>query len=407
MASSELAVTPLSEKGREERILVLAPRGRDAMLAHDALTTAGLSAQICPELLTLTSEVAGGAGAILVAEEAIPPGRISLLTEALGDEPSWSELPIVVLLAVSPRDARPAALRHLEQLRNMTMLDRPVRIAALVSTMQSALRARRRQYEIRDLMLELQRALQTRDELIASVSHELRTPLNVILGWAASLQRRAADPTRTKEAVAILERNARMLWQLVEDLIDVSRIASGRVQLRMDPVDLGAIVRASIDTLRPSANARRVALTYGTDSNLPEVRGDEVRLQQVVWNLIWNALKFTPPAGRVDVRVQATGNGAELVIADTGIGIDPGFLPHVFEPFRQGTPSGSDPSRGLGLGLAIVRHLVELHGGTIDAHSEGIGCGARFRVALPAAFADAPAQAEASDPPQNHALRSA
>lgn len=400
-------MTPLREEGRDERILILAPRGKDALLAQQALKSAGLTAHICPELQVLTTELAAGAGAILVAEEAIPPHQISLLTDTLGDEPNWSELPIVVLRAVAARDARVKALRHLEQLRNMTLLDRPVRVANLVSTMQSALRARRRQYEIRDLMQELQRALQTRDELIASVSHELRTPLNVILGWAVSLQRRTADPTRTKEAVSILERNARMLWQLVEDLIDVSRIASGRVQLRMDPVDLATIVRASIDTLRPSAGARRVALTCNVEPDLPEVRGDEVRLQQVVWNLIWNALKFTPPGGRVDVRVQATAAGAELVIADTGIGIDPGFLPHVFEPFRQGTPSGSDPNRGLGLGLAIVRHLVELHGGTIDAHSEGVGRGARFRVVLPTAFGESTAQPDTTHTPDNHALRTA
>ena len=381
-------MTPVGETGRDERILVLAPRGRDAALARDALTSAGLVAQVCPDLWTLTSELAAGAGALVVAEEALPPRRVSLLTDALDGEPSWSELPIVLLLAVSSRDARQPAIRHLEQLRNMTLLDRPVRIAALVSTMQSALRARRRQYEIRDLMLELQRALQARDELIASVSHELRTPLNVILGWAASLQRRTADPSRTKEAVAILERNAKMLWQLVEDLIDVSRIASGRVQLRMEPVDLGATVRGSIDTLRPSANARRVGLTCELAAHIPDVRGDEVRLQQVVWNLIWNALKFTPAGGRVDVHVQYSDAGVELIIADTGIGIDPGFLPHVFEPFRQGTPSGSDPNRGLGLGLSIVRHLIELHGGTIDAHSDGIGRGARFRVTLPAADAE-------------------
>ena len=401
-------MTPIDETGRDERILILAPRGRDAILASEALIGAGLVAQICRDLPTLTTELAAGAGALLVAEEAVPPRHASLLTDALNDEPSWSDLPIVMLLAVSARDVRVPAVRHLEQLRNMTMLDRPVRIAGLVSTMQSALRARRRQYEIRDLMRELQRALQTRDELIASVSHELRTPLNVILGWAASLQRRAADPTRTKEAVAILERNAKMLWQLVEDLIDVSRIASGRVQLRMEPVDLGAAVSASIDTLRPSANARRVALTCVVDPQSPVVRGDEVRLQQVVWNLIWNALKFTPAGGRVDVRVHKTDGGAELVIADTGIGIDPGFLPHVFEPFRQGTPSGSDPSRGLGLGLSIVRHLIELHGGTIDAHSDGIGRGARFRVTLPTAVSDNVSRLPDSQPQDNTAeLRSA
>jgi len=400
-------VAPLPEDGREHRVLILAPRGKDALLAQDALKTAGLTACVCPDLQTLIVELRAGAGAILVAEEAIPSHQISLLTASLEDEPSWSELPIVVLLAVAARDARVQSLRHLERLRNMTLLDRPVRIANLVSTIQSALRARRRQYEIRDLMRELQRALQTRDELIASVSHELRTPLNVILGWSASLQRRAADPNQTKEAIAILERNARMLWQLVEDLIDVSRIASGRVQLKMQPVDLGATVRTAVETLQPSATARRVRLASVADPDLPNVRGDEVRLQQVVWNLIWNALKFTPQDGRVDVSVQGTGAGVELVIADTGIGIDPGFLPHVFEPFRQGTPSNSDPSRGLGLGLAIVRHLIELHGGMIDAHSEGVGRGARFRVVLPAAVADVAPRPDLSDAQARVALRTA
>jgi len=134
------------------------------------------------------------------------------------------------------------------------------------------------------------------------------------------------------------------------------------------------------------------------------VRGDEVRLQQVVWNLMWNALKFTPPGGRIDVELHAADAGVELVIADTGMGIDPVFLPHVFEPFRQGTPSGADPNRGLGLGLAIVRHLVELHGGGIDAHSEGVGRGARFRVTLPAAEIDGAVQPALSESQTSAAL---
>lgn len=381
-------MAPLREEGRDERILILAPRGKDALLARDALGDSSLTAHVCADLSALVSELSGGAGAVLVAEEAIPPPRLPLLAAALDGEPSWSELPIIVLLAGS-RDGRSQVVRHFEPLRNVTMLDRPVRIAELVSTMHSALRARRRQYEIRDLMTQLQRALQTRDELIASVSHELRTPLNVILGWATTLQRRAADPSGTREAVTILERNARVLWQLVEDLIDVSRIASGRVQLKMAPVDLGAIVSASIETLRPSAQAKRVVFSCQVGPELPEVSGDEVRLQQVVWNLLWNALKFTPAGGRVDVRVRGIGDGAELVITDTGIGIDPEFLPHVFEAFRQGTAAASDPTRGLGLGLAIVRQLVELHGGGIDAFSDGIGLGARFRVTLPAADLEA------------------
>jgi signal transduction histidine kinase len=381
-------VAPPPDQDRDERVLILAPRGKDAVLAHDTLLGVGIRSHVCGDLQALADEIAHGAGALLIAEEAIGPSAVPVLFGALRDEPSWSDLPIVVLLAVSSRDKRAHALPHLDALRNVTMLDRPVRIAALVSTLQSALRARRRQYEIRDLMAELQRALQVRDELLASVSHELRTPLNVILGWTSTLQRRMESPERIRDAVTIVERNSRMLWQLVEDLIDVSRIASGRVQLRMAAVDVGAVARAGVETLLPSAYAKHVALTCAVADHVPDVRGDEVRLQQVIWNLVCNALKFTTAGGRIDVKVRRAGDSVEIVVADTGIGIDPGFLPHVFEPFRQGTPSNSDPNRGLGLGLAIVRHLIELHGGTIDAHSEGVGRGSRFSVRLPAASAD-------------------
>ena len=392
-------MAPRRDEGHDERTLVLAPRGRDAALAAEALLAAGLTPQICPDIDTVTEELAQGAGALLVAEEALPPKQLHTLASALDDQPSWSDLPVVVLLTLASRDGRPQVIRHFEPLRNVTLLDRPVRIAELVSTMQAALRARRRQYEIRDLMTELQRALQTRDELIASVSHELRTPLNVVLGWAATLQRRAAaESSPTHEAVTILERNARVLWQLVEDLIDVSRIASGRMQLRMEAVDFGATVKSSIETLRPSSQAKRVALHCSVAPDVPDVQGDEVRLQQVVWNLMWNALKFTPAGGRVEVVVRATDEGAELVISDTGIGIAPDFLPHVFEPFRQGTPAASDPTRGLGLGLAIVRQLVELHGGQIDAFSDGVGLGARFRVSLPAAELDRTTNSSLNEP---------
>lgn len=390
-------MTPLPDDGHDERILILTPRGKDAVLARDTLAAAGMIAQICPDLEALSDEIGCGAGALLIAEEAIPPQTLEILLDGLRDEPSWSELPIVVLLAVSSRDGRAHVVPHLEPLRNVTMLDRPVRIAALVSTLQSALRARRRQYEIRDLMAELRRALQVRDELIASVSHELRTPLNVILGWTSTLQRRIESQDGIRDAVTILDRNGRMLWQLVEDLIDVSRIASGRVQLRMASVDVAAVARASVETLLPSAHAKRVMLSCSVAADLPDVRGDEVRLQQVLWNLVCNALKFTTAGGRIDVKVRDAGDVVEIIIADTGIGIDPGFLPHVFEPFRQGTPSGSDPNRGLGLGLAIVRHLIELHGGTIDAHSEGIGRGARFRVKLPAAHDDSASPPDMSE----------
>ncbi len=392
-----------AERALDDRVLVLAPRGRDAVLARDALARGGMAVTICEDLAALCGGLARGAGALLVAEEAITPARAGRLIEALSGEPGWSELPIVVLAGVTgKRDPRGPALRHLEPLRNVTLLDRPVRIATLVSTLRAALRARRRQYEIRDLMAELQQALRIRDELVASVSHELRTPLNVILGWTVTLQQRAGEPAQVATAAKIIDRNTRILWRLVEDLIDVARIASGRVQLKMAPLDIGALVAAALETLRPAADARRVRLDLRVAPELPAVDGDDLRLQQVVWNLVWNALKFTPAGGGIDVTVdRVPAGGVAIAVADTGAGIDPAFLPHIFEPFRQGMTA--DPHRGLGLGLSIVRHLVELHGGSITAASEGVGLGARFVVRLPAgttAAAVRPAPQPAQGSPQ-------
>ena len=376
----------------------MAPRGRDAALARGALEQSGLAAALCADLDALCAALAGGAGALLIAEEALTASGVAQLVEALANEPSWSELPVVVLLAATDRRAaRPQILRHLEPLRNVTLLDRPVRIAALVSTMRAALRARRRQYEIRDLMAQLRQALRTRDEFVAAVSHELRTPLNVILGWTATLQRRQPDPAQVAAAVQVIDRNGRVLWQLVEDLLDVARIASGRFQLRMERVDVAAIARASVETLLPTADAKRIELTCVTAGDIPDVAGDEVRLQQVIWNLLWNALKFTPPGGLVSLTVSPCDAGVEIAIADNGAGIDRDVLPHIFEPFRQGVPGGLDPHRGLGLGLAIVKHLIEMHGGSITATSEGAGRGARFRITLPAHAPESDARNEHRD----------
>ena len=224
-----------------------------------------------------------------------------------------------------------------------------------------------------------------KDEFLATASHELRTPLNAIVGWVHVLQTGALrDEDQRRQAVNAIDRNAKVQTRLIEDLLDVSRMIKGRVSLRVAPVDLRSIVDAAVETLRPAAAAKEIAVDVeGTRDVLPVI-GDEHRLQQVVWNLLANALKYTAHGGRVVLTISNDEGRATVMVTDNGEGIDPAFLPHVFEPFRQGA---SDTMRsGLGLGLAIVHRLVDLHGGRIAAESEGVGRGARFTLSLPAAL---------------------
>lgn len=230
--------------------------------------------------------------------------------------------------------------------------------------------------------LSAEKANRTKDEFLASLSHELRTPLNVILGWTQALQRRAVAADRVDAALNALDRNARKQAQLVDDLLDVSRIAAGRLRLELQPVTVATVLEAALETVRPAAEAKRLRMTTEADPGV-QIDADPIRLQQVFWNLLSNAVKFTPERGEIAVKV-STGDGQLVaLVSDTGIGIDPGFVPRLFSRFEQADRSTTRPYDGLGLGLAIVRHLVELHGGTVQASSEGCGRGATFTVTLP------------------------
>ncbi len=222
-----------------------------------------------------------------------------------------------------------------------------------------------------------------KDEFLATLSHELRTPLNAILGWTQLLRSRKFDQTTTGRALETIERNTRSLAQLIEDVLDVSRIIKGTLHLNIDRIKLVALVEAAIDTVYPAAQAKEISINCKFDPELGVVIGDANRLQQIVWNLLSNAVKFTPKGGRVDVQLERIESHVQIRVSDTGIGIAAEFLSHVFERFRQEDSSITRSHGGLGLGLAIVRHLVELHGGTVSAESPGIGQGATFIVNLP------------------------
>jgi PAS domain S-box-containing protein len=230
---------------------------------------------------------------------------------------------------------------------------------------------------------EADRANRMKDEFLSTVSHEIRTPLNAILGWAQILRTGKVPPKDFEQGLEIIERNSRAQAQLIEDLLDMSRIITGRIRLDVQRVDLAAIIESALTSLRPAAQGRGIELEPVLDRSTPSVNGDPVRLNQVVWNLLSNAIKFTPQGGSVKIILDHGGGNARIVVADSGQGIDPNFLPYVFDRFRQGDSSTRRQYGGLGLGLAIVKQLVELHGGQVRAESPGLGQGATFSITLP------------------------
>jgi PAS domain S-box-containing protein len=237
--------------------------------------------------------------------------------------------------------------------------------------------------QARDARDEAERQVRLKDEFLATLSHELRTPMNAMLGWLAIVQEDGALPASVRSRLEIVDRNARAQAKLIEDLLDMNRLMTGNVQLELELVDLAVLAESAVQTLRPAADAKTVRLSLQTADARGLVSGDSRRLQQVLFNLVHNAVKFTPAGGRVDVGMQTSEAAVSLMVTDSGCGISSSFLPHVFERFRQEDSSSTRQSQGLGLGLSIARHLAELHGGTIRAASGGMGQGATFVLELP------------------------
>ena len=232
---------------------------------------------------------------------------------------------------------------------------------------------------------EAQAANRAKDEFLATLSHELRTPLNAILGWSRLLSSGTLDPDASRRAVEVIERNTRLQAQLIEDLLDISRIITGKLRLDLRMTALSAIVEGALESVRPAADAKRIRIEADLDAANQSVLCDPARMQQVVWNLLANAVKFTPDDGTVTVGVTRQESSVTIHVSDSGIGIEPDFLPHVFDRFRQQDAASTRAHGGLGLGLSIARHLVELHGGTIEALSAGPGLGSTFLVRVPVA----------------------
>ena len=374
----------------DRRTLVHAPVGRDAAITADVLARASLPCEICRDVDGLCEELEQGAGAIILTEEVLDGPGLRVLAKALDQQPAWSDVPVLLFAGGEQSRASLRTLQTLEALRNATLLDRPMRVAALVSTLRAALRARERQYELRDVLMalraardEAERANRLKDDFLATLSHELRTPLNAILGWVSMLQNGQAPVDRLPHALNVIRRNADLQAQIVADVLDMSRIITGRMQLAVESLELGGLIAGAVETVRPGAEAKELTIGIDVADGLPAIHGDGARLKQILWNLLSNAVKFTPVGGRIAISARRGGMGVLLAVADTGAGLDLDFLPYAFDRFRQGDQSFTRTQGGLGLGLAIVKHLVELHGGQVTAYSEGPNTGATFVVELP------------------------
>jgi signal transduction histidine kinase/CheY-like chemotaxis protein len=380
-------VTEQIQAVRDRRVLVLPPTPRDGVITRQLLAKAGIAADTVPTMSAAVRELSRGAGVLLLPEEAIAAGEVDLL-RVLGQQPPWSDLPILIMTRPGADSAY--AAHAVRVLSNVTLLERPLQVATLVSAVRTGLRARERQYQIRAHLAERAEALESlkvadrrKDEFLATLGHELRNPLSPLLTSLHLLKQSGGSKRILTQAVTVMERQVRFLVRLVDDLLEISRITRGVIDVTMKPLDLSAIVNAAIESSRPFVESGRHELILTGPAQTPMVEGDAVRLTQVFANLINNAAKYTEVGGHIWIDISCQGNEAVVSVRDDGIGIAPENLSAVFDMFTQVNRSDRRTQGGLGIGLTLVRSLVAVHRGSVIARSEGSGCGTTFEVRLP------------------------
>lgn len=364
----------------EERILVLAPTGRDSFLVETVLAQQNIFCTICSGIEEFCEHLSEGAGAVLLAEEALATFGLDEFQECLSCQEAWSDIPLLVLTSggFSSRTSF-NTVELLEASCNVTLLERPLRRETLISAIFAALRARRRQYQMRDLLHQFKTGVRRRDEFLAMLGHELRNPLATIRTALELLSQNGVNPNQIVQTRTIMERQTQHLGHLIDDLLDVARITEGKIQLKLQPVDLNEIARRCLEAVKVAgAQKHNLTLALGSDSAL--IEGDAVRLEQIVNNLLTNAIKYTPPGGSIELSVANEDNEAVLRVRDTGLGIDPELQPHIFDLFTQAKRSLDRSQGGLGIGLTVTHGLVKMHGGRIQVFSDGLGQGSVFEV---------------------------
>jgi signal transduction histidine kinase len=371
----------------EGRVLVLAPTGRDGANSEAVLGRAGIACAVCRTVDDLCREVGAGAGAVLLTEEALDLDRAGRLADTLRRQPPWSDLPVVALSRGGPDS--PAALRAMETLGNVILLERPVRVSTLQTAVRTALRARARQYQSRAHLAQLREADHRKDEFLAMLAHELRNPLAPLSNALHIVRQRGPERRAVvRQAWDLMDRQVAHLVRLVDDLLDVSRITRGKVELRKQAVDLAEAATRAVESARPLIDARRHRLIYEGPAAPVRVQADPVRLTQVIGNLLNNAAKYTDEGGRISLTIGREQADAVVRVRDTGVGISAEMLHRVFDLFTQADRTLDRAQGGLGIGLTLVRSLVELHGGSVQALSGGLGAGSEFVVRLPALTAE-------------------
>lgn len=371
---------PTKENERvDERVLILAPTGRDAELASNALRSGGFTTQIVRDAAELCQMLAEAAGAAIITEEALSVTSMRDIAKCLGEQPAWSDIPLFIFTSQPSVDMAIHSFEALGPRANVTMIERPIRVKTLLTAASAGVRARRRQYQVRELLDALEERVQERDNFLAMLSHELRNPLAAITLAVESFEREGA---MTNER-AIVVRQSKHLAKLVDDLLDIARVTTGKISLHRRPVDLVDIAEHCVDTMRGRSEARRLTMTMQRGIEHANVNADPVRLEQIVNNLLSNAIKYTPPGGSIDVLVESQGEEVIFRVRDSGKGIAPDMLTRIFDLFMQGETTLARSEGGMGIGLTLVKRLVELHGGTVRAYSRGRGAGSEFIVRLP------------------------
>jgi signal transduction histidine kinase/ActR/RegA family two-component response regulator len=381
-------VSQSDPKDRDRCVLALVPTSKDASVTRKLLSSHGILLEICPTFDALIQELRCGAAAILLPEETASLEHNATLRAILAQQPPWSDLPVLIL---TKSGADSAALNEvLRTFGNVTLLERPVRAATLLSAVRTAIRSRERQYQIRGYLADraqaeesLRIADQRKDEFLATLGHELRNPLAPLLTGLELLKLAGIKDPRAANVTAVMQRQISHLVRLVDDLLEISRITRGVIELQREPLDLASIVRSAVDTSRPAMDEARHELTVDVSSESIVVTGDAVRLTQVFANLLTNAAKYTNAGGHIWFAVRKEGERAIVSVRDDGIGIPPAQLASVFDMFTQVDRSNRRSQGGLGIGLTLVRSLVTLHGGRVEARSPGSGAGSEFIVDLP------------------------